>query len=92
MPTSLSVYKNQLDFRFIYLPLNQTRIDFFTYRNLLLRKRELENSKLNSYKTIVMFLWFFNNERKDTAIKASAWAELKIGGYKNWSWAQLDQN
>ena len=33
----------------IYLTLNQTKTDCFTYRKLLLKEREPENSKLHSY-------------------------------------------
>ena len=46
---SLSLYKNQFDFGFIYLTLNQTKIDYFAYKNLLLKEKEPENSKLQSY-------------------------------------------
>ena len=37
------------DFGFIYLTLNETKTDCFAYRNLLLKERDPENSKLQSY-------------------------------------------
>ena len=46
---SLSLQKKQFDFGFIYLTSNQTKTDYFTCTNLLLKEKELENSKLQSY-------------------------------------------
>ena len=57
----------------IYLTLNQSKTDCFTYRNFLLKEREPENSKLQSY-------WNYSNvslipsmtKEKHAAITASA--------------------
>ena len=44
---------------YLLLSLNQTKTDCFTYRNPLLKEREPENSKLQSYwNHSLMFLWF----------------------------------